>query len=110
MDSHYLTKNQDKPIFLIVDGHPVHRSSRVKAFIESTEGKLKLFYLPPYSPELNPDEQVWNLLKNHRIGKMILKSLEDMQDKVHSAMRSIQRSPALIRSFFRHTDCRYAAI
>lgn len=105
-----LLKNQDKPIFLIVDGHPVHRSSRVKAFVESTEGKLKLFYLPPYSPELNPDEQVWNQLKNHRIGKMILKSLEDMQDKVHSAMRSMQRSPDLIRSFFRHKDCRYAAI
>lgn len=105
-----LLKNQDKPVFLIVDGHPVHRSSRVKTFVESTEGKLKLFYLPPYSPELNPDEQVWNQLKNHRIGKMVLKSLEDMQDKVHSAMRSIQRSPALIRSFFRHKECCYAAI
>jgi transposase len=105
-----LLKNQDKPVFLIVDGHPVHRSARVKTFVEATEGKLKLFYLPPYSPELNPDEQVWNQLKNHRIGKMVLKSLDDMTDKVHSAMRSIQRSPALIRSFFRHKDCRYAAI
>ena len=56
-------KNQDKPIYLIVDGHPVHRSTLVKSFVESTEGKLKLFYLPPYSPELNPDEQVWNQLK-----------------------------------------------
>lgn len=104
-----LLKNQSKPVFLIVDGHPVHRSSRVKTFVETTEGKLKLFYLPAYSPELNPDEQVWNQLKNHRIGKMVLKSLDDMTDKVHSAMRSIQRSPALIRSFFRHKECCYAA-
>ena len=103
-----LMKNQDKPIYLIVDGHPVHRSTLVKSFVESTEGKLKLFYLPPYSPELNPDEQVWNQLKNHRIGKMILKSMEDMTEKVHSSMRSIQRSPELIRSFFRHKDCCYA--
>jgi transposase len=104
-----LLKNQEKPVFLIVDGHPVHRSNRVKTFVEATEGKLRLFYLPAYSPELNPDEQVWNQLKNHRIGKLVLKSLEDMVEKVHSAMRSIQQSPRLIQSFFRHKDCLYAA-
>ena len=104
-----LLKNQKTPIFLIVDGHPVHRSTRVKCFVESTEGRLKLFLLPAYSPELNPDEQVWNQLKNHRIGKMVIQSLDDMADKVSSALRSIQRSPALIKSFFQHKECRYAA-
>lgn len=104
-----LLKNQSTPVFLIVDGHPVHRSARVRAFVESTEGRLKLFHLPAYSPELNPDEQVWNQLKNHRIGKMFIKSLDDMVEKVGSALRSIQRSPALIRSFFQHRECRYAA-
>ncbi len=104
-----LLKNQSTPVFLIVDGHPVHRSARVKAFVEATDGRLKLFHLPAYSPELNPDEQVWNQLKNHRIGKMFIKSLDDMVEKVGSALRSIQRSPALIRSFFQHRECRYAA-
>jgi transposase len=47
-----------RPIFLIVDGHPVHRSVRVKHFVESVKDKLQLFYLPPYSPEPNPDEFV----------------------------------------------------
>ena len=47
--------------------------------------------------------------KNHRIGKMFIKSLDDMVEKVGSALRSIQRSPALIRSFFQHRECRYAA-
>ena len=105
-----LLKNQNTPVFLIVDGHPVHRSARVKAFVEATDGRLKLFHLPAYSPELNPDEQVWNQLKNHRIGKMFIKSLDDMIEKVGSAMRSIQRSPALIRSFFEHRECSYAAL
>jgi transposase len=73
-----LLKNQNCPVFLIVDGHPVHRSAKVKAFVEATDGRLKLFQLPAYSPELNPDEQVWNQLKNHRIGKMFIKSLDDM--------------------------------
>jgi len=67
-----LLKNQNSPVFLIVDGHPVHRSAKVKAFVEATDGRLKLFQLPAYSPELNPDEQVWNQLKNHRIGKMFI--------------------------------------
>jgi transposase len=88
----------------------VHRSVRVKIFFEATEGKLKLFYLLPYSLELNPDEQAWNQLRNHRIDKTALNSLDDMTDKVLSAMRSIQWSPALIRSFFRQTDCLRAAI
>ncbi len=104
-----LLKNQNSPVFLIVDGHPVHRSAKVKAFVEATAGNLKLFHLPAYSPELNPDEQVWNQLKNHRIGKMFIKSLDDMVEKVGSAMRSIQRSPSLIMSFFQHRECRYAA-
>ena len=104
-----LLKNQNSPVFLIVDGHPVHRSAKVKAFVEATDGRLKLFQLPAYSPELNPDEQVWNQLKNHRIGKMFIKSLDDMVEKVGSAMRSIQRSPSLIMSFFQHRECRYAA-
>ena len=103
-----LIKNQENPVFLIVDGHPVHRSTRVRTFVESTQGKLRLFYLPPYSPELNPDEQVWNHLKNHRIGKSVIKSIEDMNKKVMSALRSIQRTPSLIMSFFRHKECRYS--
>jgi len=104
-----LLKNQNTPVFLIVDGHPVHRSARVRMFVESTEGRLKLFHLPAYSPELNPDEQVWNQLKNHRIGKMFIKSLDDMVEKVNSVLRSIQRSSSLIKSFFQHRECRYAA-
>ena len=53
-----LIHNASTTIFLILDGHPVHRSLRVKKFVQATEGELRLFYLPPYSPELNPDELV----------------------------------------------------
>jgi transposase len=51
-----LVHNWHRPVFLIVDGHPVHKSVAVSRFVASTEGKLQLFRLPPYSPELNPDE------------------------------------------------------
>lgn len=51
-----LLKNNPPPVFLIVDGHPVHRSAQVRYFIESTEGRLRRFPLPAYTSELNPDE------------------------------------------------------
>jgi len=44
------------PVYLIIDGHPSHRATIVKKHVASTGGRLKLFYLPGYSPELNPDE------------------------------------------------------
>ncbi|MCK4600591.1 IS630 family transposase [Candidatus Bipolaricaulota bacterium] len=97
------------PIFLIVDGHPAHRSAAVRKFVASTEGKLRLFYLPTYSPELNPDEQVWNHLKNHTIGKQCINSLEQLTKAVHSHLRSMQRKPALIRSFFLLLTTQYAS-
>ncbi len=52
-------------IFLIVDSGAAHKSKKTRAFVESQKNKLELFYLLPYSPELNPDELVWNHLKTH---------------------------------------------
>ena len=51
--------NATAPVFLIVDGHPTHRAKAVKDYVASTDGRLRLFFLPGYSPELNPDEWVW---------------------------------------------------
>ena len=58
-----LLHNQTQPVFLIVDQHSSHRAKVVQAFVASTDGRLELFFLPPYSPELNPDELVWNHLR-----------------------------------------------
>ena len=44
-----------RPVYMIVDGHPSHRSSLVRQSLRNNEGRIHLFYLPPYSPELNPD-------------------------------------------------------
>lgn len=52
-----------KPVFVIVDGHPIHKSRLVQEFVDGLDSHLKLFYLPPYSLHLNPDEQVWAHVK-----------------------------------------------
>ena len=59
-----LLVNATQPIFVIVDGHPTHRARSVARFVAEQAGMLALFFLPPYAPELNPDEYVWNDLKS----------------------------------------------
>jgi len=105
-----LMHGASKPIFLIVDGHPSHRSRKVKEFVSSTQGMLRLFFLPPYTPEANPDELVWNNLKNHGIGRRALSGgVQELKRLVVSHLRMLQKTPRLIRGFFLHPHTRYAA-
>jgi len=99
----------ERPIFLILDGHPVHRSAKVRQLVESMKDKLQIFFLPPYSPELNPDESVWNDLKNNGIGRMLVTGTDDLKQKVVNHLKFLQRNPVLIRSFFLAPETLYAA-
>jgi transposase len=104
-----LIHNWPRSIFLIVDCHPVHKSVAVSKFVASTEGRLHLFYLPPYSPELNPDEQVWNHLKNHGVGKQPITGPDQLKRLTYSHLKKIQKLPSLVRSFFGMPETAYAA-
>jgi transposase len=95
------------PVFLILDGHPVHRSKAVKQFAASTDGRLWLFFLPGYSPELNPDEWVWKNIKHDRVGRAGVSSPEDLKAKALAALHRLQKLPDLVRSFFRDPNLRY---
>lgn len=94
-------------IFLILDGHSAHKSAKTKAFVESTRGRLTLFYLPPYSPELNPDEWVWHNIKHDRVGKMAARSLEEMKAGIDKAVERLQAHREIILGFFRSPDLAY---
>lgn len=94
-------------IFLIVDGHSAHRSAATRKFVKSTKGRLKLFFLLPYSPQLNPDEWVWKNIKNDRVGRTIVRSVEELQDGIEKAVARLQHTPELIRAFFRDRDLLY---
>ena len=104
-----LIHNWPRTVFLIVDGHPIHKSATVSRFVASIEGKLQLFYLPPYSPELNPDEQVWNHLKHHGVGKQPIAGPDHLKRLVLSHLRKVQKLPSLVRSFFGMPETAYAA-
>ena len=87
-------------VFLIVDGHPVHKAKKVSEFVrEKADGRLSIFFLPPYSPELNPDEWVWNNVKNDRIGRSVIMSASDLKVKAIGALRRLQKLPGIVRGF-----------
>jgi transposase len=96
-------------IFLIVDRGPAHRAKKTKAFVAALGGRLQLFYLPPYSPDRNPDELVWKHLKADTVGRMVVTDKADFKSKVVSSMRSLQRNPRKIRAFFQKPSLQYAA-
>ena len=95
-------------IFLIVDGHPVHKAKKVSEFVkEKADGRLSIFFLPPYSPDLNPDEWVWNNVKNDRIGRGVIMNAHDLKAKAIGALRRLQKLPGIVRGFLRDPKLAY---
>lgn len=103
-----LMYNAKKKVYLIVDGHPTHKSKMVKEMVKKFKGKLQLIFLPPYSPELNPDELVWNVLKG-KMGRKSITGPEHMQRMILSILRSMQSSTSLIKRLFQEPSVAYAA-
>ena len=88
-----LLEDETRTVHLVVDRHPVYRSRAVKKFVEETHGKPKFHFLPPYSPERNPVEQVWNHTKNHQVEKQPITGPDQMKKLVLSALQRIQKLP-----------------
>ena len=105
-----LLHNAPRPVFLILDGSSYHRSRRVKDYLARQGGKLRLFFLPPYSPELNPDEQVWNYVKHHGVGRAGFRSGKELRTFVLARLRSLQKLPWTVRMFFLKPDTQYATL
>lgn len=99
----------DQKIYLVVDGHPTHKAKLVKTFVEAHKDRIELVILPPYSPELNPDELVWAHVKQ-RIGKKAVQTKEELVAEANAALRSLQKLPHIVASFFRTPTCAYAAV
>lgn len=102
-----LLTDANGPVYLVVDGHPSHRAKAVAQFVDSTDGRLRLFFLPGYSPELNPDEWVWKNIKHDRIGKIGVTTKDDLKTKATNALRRLQKLPATVRCFFRDPNLAY---
>lgn len=96
-----------KPVFMIVDGHPSQKAKLIKKYIAELEGRLELYFLPGYSPDLNPDEFVWNHMRNKGVTKKPLRKNEALRGPVESSLLEIKASPRLVSSFFKAKNVAY---
>ena len=102
-----IMRHRRRPLFLILDSLPAHKAKVVRDYVEATGGKLKLFFLPGYAPELNPDELVWSHMKRTGTAKRPLTSNELLQDRIEADLINIQKNKRLVRSFFKAPDVAY---
>ena len=95
-----LSHHQWRKIIIIIDNSKPHIAQAVVDFVEDNKRRLALYYLPTYSPELNPDEEVWAYLKGFKLKAHQTKSMKEFKPLVLSKMRSIQRKKEVVPSFF----------
>jgi transposase len=100
-------RGRRRNVILVVDGHPSHKAKIVAAYVRSTRGRLELHFLPPYAPDLNPDEFVWQYAKRQGAGKRPLKKNESLKSRVEADLAGVKKNKALVRSFFRAKSVAY---
>jgi transposase len=87
-------------IFFIIDGAPCHKAKVVGEYVKENCSWLRLDYLPSYSPELNPDEEVWNHIKTRRLNARPLADKKQLYSAVNSSLKSLQKKPDVVKKFF----------
>lgn len=102
-----LIKDMNRPVFLILDNSQVHRSKILKEYAEQSDGMLTVFFLPPYSPDLNPDEWVWKNVKHDNLGRASAKSESELAQFAQTALARLKEIPGKIRAFFCDPALRY---
>ena len=104
-----LVRQAGRKVFLILDRHPVHRSAKVKRWLAANAGKIVLFFLPGYSPDLNPDEFLNQDVKSNALGRRRPATQSEMIKGVRAYLRSTQRQPEIVKRYFHAEPVRYAA-
>jgi transposase len=100
-------RRRRQPVFLVVDGHPAHRAHLIADFVQAQRGRLELHFLPGYAPDLNPDEFVWNHLRQKGVTKTPLRQNESLHVRVEADLAAIKADRKLLRSFFNAPSVAY---
>ena len=102
-----MMRHRGKPVHLVVDGLPAHKTKLVKEYVASTEGRLTLYLLPGYAPELNPDELVCSHVKRTGVSRTPLRKGEKLGEKIKMQLAAIKNMPSLVRAFFKNPSVAY---
>ena len=103
-----LTRQVKQQIFLIVDRHPAHKAAATTRWLKANESRIRMLFLPTYSPDLNPDELLNQDVKTNALGRRRPVDLWNMMSHVRGYLRSTQRQPNLVMSYFLAPQVQYA--
>jgi transposase len=95
---------RSRRLLIIWDGLNTHKSRLVRNWLEAQEGQVQVEFLPPYAPELNPVEQIWNYLKNREIANLCASNLAQVANLARRRLKSMQRRPGLLCSFWQQAE------
>lgn len=104
-----LIKDVSRKVFLVLDNLRVYHGKKAMQWLAENKDKIELFFLPPYSPEHNPDEYLNHDLKRNVHSGQQFRSKDDIKNKTRSFMRTIQHRPCHVMSYFRHKSAFFAA-
>jgi transposase len=104
-----LLRQRRRKIFLILDSHTAHRSAKSRAWLEANRRRIRVFFLPGYSPELNPDEYLNNDVKSNAVGRQRPATQLELIANLEQYLRATQRRPNIIKRYFHAEPVRYAA-
>jgi diphthamide synthase subunit DPH2 len=104
-----LIKVSTKKIYFIVDNLSVHHCKEVKEWLSEHKDKIAVFYIPSYSPELNPDEYLNCDLKQGMSAIKAPKNVQTLEKNVQNHMDMLQDNPERVKKYFKHESIKYAA-
>lgn len=104
-----LCKDAGRKVVLILDNLNVHKAREVRTWIAAHPDQIAVHYLPPYAPELNPDEYLNGDLKQQVARRAPARDRKELEQTATRRLRSLQRQPEQVKKFFQHPRVRYAA-
>jgi transposase len=102
-----LVSDAKRKVFFIVDNLKVHHGKIVAEWLEANKDKIEMFFIPPYSPELNPDEYLNHALKLDIHGGIPPRTRADIENKTTCFMTGLQAEPKRVKAFFKHKNLEY---
>jgi transposase len=88
-------------VLVIWDGSPIHRRAEVREFVLQSQGAIRMEFLPPYAPDLNPwDEGGWHHLKSVEMANLVCRDVEELHYEFHLAVGRLRQKRYLAKSFF----------
>ncbi|MFN7371152.1 MAG: transposase, partial [Cyclobacteriaceae bacterium] len=104
-----MIKHARHKIYFVTDGHPAHKTKKLNEWLSTNKKKIEIFFLSPYSPELNPQEYVNQDVKTNVIGKKRPINKVQMRANVEEFMYNRKNNKKQVQKYFHVSHVKYAA-